>query len=133
MDFLPQQNKVVAGDRVTDQILAKGKHVVVIGGGDTGSDCVGTSSRHGARSVTQFELLPQPPEQENKPLVPCWPVKLRSSSSHDEGCQRDWAVATKRFEGRDGKVEKLVAARVAWQKTKTVSSSCARFPTRSSR
>jgi glutamate synthase (NADPH) small chain len=117
MDFLPQQNKVVAGDRVPDQIHAKGKHVVVIGGGDTGSDCVGTSNRHGARSVTQFELLPQPPEQENKPLVwPYWPVKLRSSSSHDEGCQRDWAVATKRFEGRDGKVEKLVAARVAWQK-----------------
>jgi glutamate synthase (NADPH/NADH) small chain len=117
MDFLPQQNKVVAGDRVADQILATGKHVVVIGGGDTGSDCVGTSNRHGARSVTQFELLPQPPEQENKPLVwPYWPVKLRSSSSHEEGCQRDWAVATKRFEGSNGKVEKLVAARVAWQK-----------------
>jgi glutamate synthase (NADPH/NADH) small chain len=117
MDFLPQQNKVVAGDRVPDQMLATGKHVVVIGGGDTGSDCVGTSNRHGARSVTQFELLPQPPEQEEKPLVwPYWPVKLRSSSSHEEGCQRDWAVATKRFEGRDGKVEKLVAARVAWQK-----------------
>ncbi len=117
MDFLPQQNKVVAGDRVAGQILATGKHVVVIGGGDTGSDCVGTSNRHGARSVTQFELLPQPPEQENKPLVwPYWPVKLRSSSSHEEGCERDWAVATKRFEGRDGKVEKLIAARVAWQK-----------------
>jgi glutamate synthase (NADPH) small chain len=117
MDFLPQQNKVVAGDRVTDQILATDKHVVVIGGGDTGSDCVGTSNRHGARSVTQFELLPQPPEQEEKPLVwPYWPVKLRSSSSHEEGCERDWAVATKRFEGRDGKVEKLIAARVAWQK-----------------
>jgi glutamate synthase (NADPH/NADH) small chain len=117
MEFLPQQNKVVAGDRVPDQILATGKHVVVIGGGDTGSDCVGTSNRHGARSVTQFELLPQPPEQEEKPLVwPYWPVKLRSSSSHEEGCQRDWAVATKRFEGSNGKVEKLVAARVAWQK-----------------
>jgi glutamate synthase (NADPH) small chain len=117
MEFLPQQNKVVAGDPVPDQILATGKHVVVIGGGDTGSDCVGTSNRHGARSVTQFELLPQPPEQENKPLVwPYWPVKLRSSSSHEEGCQRDWAVATKRFEGSNGKVEKLIAARVAWQK-----------------
>jgi glutamate synthase (NADPH/NADH) small chain len=116
MEFLPQQNKVVAGDRVDNQILATGKHVIVIGGGDTGSDCVGTSNRHGARSVSQFELLPAPPEQENKSLVwPYWPVKLRSSSSHEEGCQRDWAVATKRFEGRDGKVEKLVAARVAWQ------------------
>ena len=117
MEFLPQQNRVVAGDRVADQIVATGKHVVVIGGGDTGSDCVGTSNRHGAESVTQFELLPQPPEQENKPLVwPYWPIKLRSSSSHEEGCQRDWAVATKRFEGRDGKVERLIAARVAWQK-----------------
>jgi glutamate synthase (NADPH/NADH) small chain len=117
MEFLPQQNKVVAGDAVPDQILATGKHVVVIGGGDTGSDCVGTSNRHGAKSVTQFELLPQPPEQEEKPLVwPYWPVKLRSSSSHEEGCHRDWAVATKRFEGRDGRVEKLVGARIAWQK-----------------
>jgi len=117
MEFLPQQNKVVAGDRVPQQILATGKHVVVIGGGDTGSDCVGTSNRHSAKSVTQCELLPQPPEQENKPLVwPYWPVKLRSSSSHEEGCQRDWAVATKRFEGRNGQVEKLIAARVAWQK-----------------
>ena len=117
MEFLPQQNCVVAGDRVTAQIVATGKHVVVIGGGDTGSDCVGTSNRQGAKSVTQFELLPQPPEHEDKPLVwPYWPVKLRSSSSHEEGCKRDWAVATKRFEGRDGKVEKLIAARVAWQK-----------------
>jgi len=107
---------VVAGDVVPDQIRATGKHVVVIGGGDTGSDCVGTSNRHGAKSVTQFELLPQPPERENKPLVwPYWPVKLRSSSSHEEGCQRDWAVATKRFEGRNGRVAKLVAARVQWQ------------------
>ncbi|MGZ5090592.1 MAG: glutamate synthase subunit beta [Burkholderiales bacterium] len=117
MEFLPQQNKVVAGDHVEHQILATDKHVIVIGGGDTGSDCVGTSNRHGAKSVTQFELLPAPPEQENKPLVwPYWPIKLRSSSSHEEGCQRDWAVATKRFEGHDGKVEKLIAARVAWQK-----------------
>jgi glutamate synthase (NADPH) small chain len=116
MEFLPQQNKVVAGDRVEGQIVATGKHVVVIGGGDTGSDCVGTSNRQGAASVTQFELLPQPPEQENKPLVwPYWPIKLRTSSSHEEGVTRDWSVATKRFEGRDGKVEKLIAARLEWK------------------
>jgi glutamate synthase (NADPH/NADH) small chain len=116
MDFLPQQNRVVAGDRVPEQILATGKRVVVIGGGDTGSDCVGTSNRQRAKSVTQFELLPQPPEQEDKPLVwPYWPVKLRTSSSHQEGCARDWAVATKRFEGRNGRVEKLVAVRVEWR------------------
>ena len=116
MDFLPQQNRVVAGDKVPGQILATGKHVVIIGGGDTGSDCVGTSNRHGAKSITQFELLPQPPEDENKPLVwPYWPVKLRISSSQEEGCRRDWAVATKRFEGRNGKVEKLIAARVEWK------------------
>jgi len=116
MEFLPQQNKVVAGDKVGKQIKATGKHVVIIGGGDTGSDCVGTSNRHGAASVTQFELLPQPPEQENKPLVwPYWPVKLRTSSSQEEGCERDWAVATKRFEGKNGKVEKLIAARVEWK------------------
>jgi len=120
MDFLPQQNKVVAGDVVRDQIKGTDKHVVIIGGGDTGSDCVGTSNRHAAASVTQFELLPQPPDVENKPLVwPYWPIKLRTSSSQEEGCQRDWAVATKRFEGRDGKVEKLVAARVEWKKDAT--------------
>ncbi len=117
MEFLPQQNRVVAGDVVPAQLTATGRHVVVIGGGDTGSDCVGTSNRQGAKSVTQFELLPQPPERENKEMVwPYWPVKLRTSSSHEEGCQRDWAVATKRFEGRQGKVEKLVAVRVEWQK-----------------
>jgi glutamate synthase (NADPH/NADH) small chain len=117
MEFLPQQNKVVAGDVVPDQIMATGKHVVIIGGGDTGSDCVGTSNRHGAASITQFELLPQPPESENKPLVwPNWPIKLRTSSSHEEGCDRDWSVTTKRFEGRDGKVERLIAARVEWQR-----------------
>jgi glutamate synthase (NADPH/NADH) small chain len=120
MEFLPQQNKVVAGDTVAKQILATGKHVVVIGGGDTGSDCVGTSNRHGAASITQFELLPQPPDTENKPLVwPNWPIKLRTSSSHEEGCRRDWAVTTKRFEGSGGKVEKLIAARVEWQKDGT--------------
>jgi glutamate synthase (NADPH/NADH) small chain len=117
MDFLPQQNKVIAGEVMHDQILATGKHVVVIGGGDTGSDCVGTSHRQGAKSVTQFELLPQPPEQEDKALTwPYWPVKLRTSSSQEEGCNRDWAVATKRFEGSSGKVEKLIAVRVEWQK-----------------
>ena len=116
MEFLPLQNKVVAGDKVKDHISAAGKHVVVIGGGDTGSDCVGTSNRHGAASVAQFELMPQPPETENKALVwPYWPTKLRTSSSHEEGCERDWAVATKRLEGKGGKVEKLIAARVEWK------------------
>ena len=116
MEFLPQQNKVDAGDMLSGQILATGKHVVVIGGGDTGSDCVGTSNRHGALSVTQLEVMPKPPEQENKPLVwPYWPMKLRTSTSHDEGCERDWAVSTKRFEGKDGKVEKIIACRVVFK------------------
>jgi glutamate synthase (NADPH/NADH) small chain len=116
MDFLPWQNKVDAGDKVKDQLMATGKHVVVIGGGDTGSDCVGTSNRHGAASIAQFELMPQPPDQENKPMVwPYWPTKLRTSSSHEEGCERDWAVATKRLEGSNGKVDKLIAARVEWK------------------
>ena len=116
MEFLPQQNKIDAGDEVKNQLRADGKHVVVIGGGDTGSDCVGTSRRHGAESISQFELLPQPPEQENKPMVwPYWPIKLRTSSSHEEGCERDWSVATKRFEGSNGKIEKLVAARLEWK------------------
>ena len=117
MDFLRQQNKAVAGDRLTNQTLAKGKHVVVIGGGDTGSDCVGTSNRHGAASVTQFELMPQPPESENKSMTwPYWPLKLRTSSSHEEGCERDWSVTTKLLKGSNGKVEKLVGARVEWFK-----------------
>ncbi|MBV8632904.1 MAG: glutamate synthase subunit beta [Burkholderiaceae bacterium] len=121
MDFLPLQNKVVAGDKVKDQITATGKHVVVIGGGDTGSDCVGTSNRHGAAAVTQFELMPQPPEEENKPLVwPYWPIKLRTSSSHEEGCERDWSITTKRLEGKGGKVEKLIGARVEWKDGKMV-------------
>jgi glutamate synthase (NADPH/NADH) small chain len=121
MEFLPQQNKVVAGDQVAPQITASGKRVVVIGGGDTGSDCIGTSNRQGAASVTQFELLPQPPEQENKPLVwPYWPTKLRTSSSHEEGCERDWSVATKRFEGIGGRVKKLVAAHIEWKDGKMV-------------
>ena len=117
MEFLPQQNKVVAGDRLDRQILATAKNVVVIGGGDTGSDCVGTSNRHGAASVTQFELLPQPPAQENKPLVwPYWPIRLRTSSSHEEGCQRDWAVGTKCFnDDGEGKVRSLTAVRLEWK------------------
>ena len=116
MDFLPLQNRRVAGDKKVRELLATGKQVVVIGGGDTGSDCVGTSNRQGARSVAQFELLPQPPEHENKPLTwPDWPVKLRSSSSHEEGCSRDWAVTTKSFRGESGKVKALVAARVEWK------------------
>ncbi len=116
MDFLTQQNKVVAGDSVPDQIKSTGKHVVVIGGGDTGSDCVGTSNRHGAASVTQFEIMPQPPEEENRPLTwPNWPIKMRTSSSHEEGCDRDWSVVTKRFEGENGEVKKLIAARVEWK------------------
>jgi len=125
MEFLPQQNKVNAGDKFKDQLRADGKHVIVIGGGDTGSDCVGTSNRHGARSVTQFELLPMPPEQEDKPLVwPYWPTKLRTSSSHEEGCEREFAIATKEFiggEGKDkGKVKALKAVRVEWQGGKMV-------------
>ena len=115
LEFLIPQNKEVAGDG-KNEIRADGKYVVVIGGGDTGSDCVGTSNRHGATSVTQFELLPQPPEQENKPLVwPYWPTKLRTSTSHEEGCARDWSVATKRFEGKNGKVEKLIGVRLEWK------------------
>jgi len=121
MEFLPQQNRVVAGDKVAHQILAAGKRVVVIGGGDTGSDCVGTSNRQGATAVTQFELLPQPPQQENKFLVwPNWPIKLRTSSSQEEGCARDWSVATKRFEGRNGRVQRLIAARIEWKDGKMV-------------
>jgi len=115
LEFLIPQNKEVAGD-LKNEIRATDKHVVVIGGGDTGSDCVGTSNRHGAKHVTQFELLPQPPEEENKPLVwPYWPTKLRTSSSHQEGCERDWSVATKRFEGKNGKVEKLIGVRLEWK------------------
>jgi len=115
MDFLPQQNKVNAGDSLPGQTVATGKRVVVIGGGDTGSDCVGTSNRHGAISVTQFELMPQPPEQENKSLTwPYWPLKLRTSSSHEEGCARDFAVSTKEFIGENGKLKALKVARLDW-------------------
>ncbi len=121
MEFLPQQNRVNAGDELPEQIRATGKHVVVIGGGDTGSDCVGTSNRHGALSVTQIEVMPRPPEHENKSLVwPNWPMKLRTSSSHEEGCSRDWAIATKGFQGSNGRVEKLHAVRVEWVDGKLV-------------
>jgi glutamate synthase (NADPH) small chain len=121
MEFLPQQNKVVAGDKVKGQLMATGKHVIVIGGGDTGSDCVGTSNRHGAASVTQFELLPQPPVEEDRPMTwPYWPVKLRTSSSHDEGCQREFAIATKAFIGDKGRVTGLTTVRVQWQGGKMI-------------
>jgi glutamate synthase (NADPH) small chain len=121
MEFLPQQNKVVAGDKLKGQLKATGKHVIVIGGGDTGSDCVGTSNRHGAASVTQFELMPQPPEEENKPLTwPYWPYKLRTSSSHEEGCEREFAIATKELVGAKGKVTALKTVRVQWQGGKMV-------------
>ena len=117
MDFLPLQNKVVAGDKFDDQIMATNKHVVGIGGGETGSDCVGTSSRHGAASISQFELMPQPPENENKLLAwPYWPLKRRTSSSHEEGCDRDWSIATKSFvDDGNGKVKELIASKVKWQ------------------
>jgi glutamate synthase (NADPH/NADH) small chain len=110
MDFLPQQNRRVSGEPVGDvePILAAGKHVVVIGGGDTGSDCIGTSIRQGAKSVTNFEIMPKPPERENKPLTwPLWPLKLRTSSSHEEGVERDFAVMTQKFTGENGAVKKL--------------------------
>ena len=121
MDFLRPQNKVVAGDTVPNQIMATNKHVVVIGGGDTGSDCVGTSNRHGAVSITQFEVMPQPPEKENKNLVwPNWPLKLRTSSSHEEGCERDWSITTKELIGENGKVTALKGAKVEWKDGKMV-------------
>jgi len=114
MDFLPQQNRLISGEGIgnVEPILATGKHVVVIGGGDTGSDCIGTSIRQGAKSVTNFEIMPQPPEHENKPLTwPLWPLKLRTSSSHEEGVKRDFAVLTTKFTGENGAVKKLHCAR----------------------
>jgi glutamate synthase (NADPH/NADH) small chain len=118
MSYLPQQNHRVAGDAVIGkEISAAGKHVVVLGGGDTGSDCIGTAIRQGAKSVTNFELMPQPPDHENKALTwPNWPMKLRISSSHEEGCERDFAVATKSFGGTDGRVSVLRAVRLSWKK-----------------
>ncbi len=126
MEFLPQQNKVNGGGKVKDQLRADGKHVVVIGGGDTGSDCVGTSTRHGAAAVVQFEVMPMPPEQENKPLVwPYWPLKLRTSSSHDESAEkgllkREFAISTKEFIGEKGKVTGVKTVRVEWKDGKMV-------------
>jgi glutamate synthase (NADPH/NADH) small chain len=120
LEFLIPQNREVAGDG-KNPINAKGKHVVVIGGGDTGSDCVGTSNRHGAASVTQIEVMPRPPEQENKPMSwPYWPMKLRTSSSHEEGCERDWAISTKEFIGKDGKLTGLKCMRVEFKDGKLV-------------
>ncbi len=121
MQFLPWQNKVNAGDKVKGQIRADGKHVIVIGGGDTGSDCVGTSNRHGAASVTQFELMPQPPVEENRPMTwPYWPIKLRTSSSHEEGCEREFAISTKELIGEKGKVTGLKTVQVEWKDGKMV-------------
>src|SRR5438270_10006079 len=114
-DFLPLQIKRAAGDAVEPELWATDKHVVIIGGGDTGSDCVGTSNRHGAKSITQFELLPMPHEVEKNPVWPYWPVRLRTSSSHEEGVNRDWSVATKEFAGENGKLKMLRAVRLEWK------------------
>jgi glutamate synthase (NADPH/NADH) small chain len=120
MDFLPLQNRRVAGDTGVQDLWATGKHVVIIGGGDTGSDCVGTSNRHGAASVTQFELLPMPPDPETNPVWPYWPTRLRTSSSHEEGAERDWSVATKAFLGEKGQVKALRAVKLEWKGGKPV-------------
>jgi glutamate synthase (NADPH/NADH) small chain len=121
MEFLPQQNKVNAGDKLKNQLRADGKHVIVIGGGDTGSDCVGTSNRHGAAGVTQFEVMPQPPAEENRPMTwPYWPLKLRTSSSHEEGCERVFAISTKEFIGEKGKVTGLKTVNVEFKDGKLV-------------
>jgi glutamate synthase (NADPH/NADH) small chain len=120
MEFLMQQNKRNAGDdemRAAPRgtLSAKGKHVIVIGGGDTGSDCVGTSNRQGAASVTQIEIMPKPPVMEDKAMVwPDWPLKLRTSSSHEEGCERDWAINAKRVIGENGQVTGLECVRLDW-------------------
>jgi len=120
MDFLALQNRRVAGDAGVQDLWASGKHVVIIGGGDTGSDCVGTSNRHGAASVTQFELLPMPPDPESNPVWPYWPTRLRTSSSHEEGAERDWSVTTKAFLGENGKVKALRGAKLEWKNGKPV-------------
>jgi len=115
MDFLPQQNRRVSAEPLggVEPIMATGKNVVVIGGGDTGSDCIGTSFRQGALSVTQLEIMPMPPEKENKALTwPNWPLKLRTSSSQAEGAHRDFSVATNRFLGADGAVQALECIRL---------------------
>ena len=118
MEFLPQQNKRVAGDQLPKNLglLATGMNVIVIGGGDTGSDCIGTSKRHGADSITQLEIMPKPPEKENKPLTwPNWPNKLRTSSSHEEGCERMWSVDTVSLEGKNSKVTQINCIKVEWK------------------
>jgi glutamate synthase (NADPH/NADH) small chain len=120
MDFLPLQNRRVAGDPNVKDLWARGKHVVIIGGGDTGSDCVGTSNRHGAKSVTQFELLDKPEDVEFNRVWPYWPIRLRTSSSHEEGAARDWAVGTKAFLGEGGKVKALRTAKLDWSSGKPV-------------
>jgi glutamate synthase (NADPH/NADH) small chain len=117
MPYLTQQNRRVSGEKIADkmEIMATGKHVIVIGGGDTGSDCVGTANRQDSASVTQMEIMPEPPKKENKGLSwPDWPMKMRTSSSHEEGCDRDWAIATKAFEGKDGHVTRLKGIRLDW-------------------
>ena len=117
MEFLPQQNKRNAGDTIPDDISirADGKKVLVIGGGDTGSDCIGTSNRHGAISVTQLEIMPEPPETEDKQLVwPDWPIKMRTSSSHQEGAERHFAASTMEFKGENGKVKQATISEVEW-------------------
>ncbi len=118
MEFLPLQNKRVAGDRGVTDLWASGKHVVIIGGGDTGSDCVGTSNRHGAKSVTQIELLEKPRDMEFNESWPYWPQRLRTSSSHEEGVERDWSIATRAFLGENGKVKALKSVRLEWKNGK---------------
>ena len=120
MEFLPLQNKRVAGDQDVKDLWATDKHVVIIGGGDTGSDCVGTSNRHGAKSVTQFELLPMPPDVERNPVWPYWPTRLRTSSSHEEGVNRDWSIASKEFIGENGALKALKTVRLEWKDGKPV-------------
>ena len=115
MQFLALQNRRVAGDKGVEDLWASDKHVVVIGCGDTGSDCVGTSNRHGAKSITQFELLPMPPDADRNPVWPYWPTRLRTSSSHEEGVIRDWSVATKEFVGENGRLKALKIVRLDWK------------------
>lgn len=119
LEFLGQQHRINSGDKVENKISANGKNVVIIGGGDTGSDCVGTSNRHGAKSITQIEVMPRPPEKENKEQTwPYWPMKMRTSTSHDEGCVRDFAISTKKFIGDINGVKAMQCVRVEWEGTK---------------
>ena len=118
MEFLPLQNKRIAGDAGVPALWASGKHVVIIGGGDTGSDCVGTCNRHNAKSVTNFELLPMPPDVDRNPVWPYWPQRLRTSSSHEEGVEREWSIGTREFIGENGKVKALQVVRLEWKEGK---------------